>query len=323
MKSSAGKRRFAIGTARTITTSITTGTAIALLSLAPQAQACSICRCGDPTFNALGKDVLSASGWRVAFDWERFAKSQGNDAEGESAIEQRYTADFAYSIADRMLLVARLPYSERTLDQHTGADTERTNTSGRADPEIYAQVRLWASPFTGALGRRANISATLGLKTDWGVNDESRGGERLDEHAQSGTGSTDYFAGLSGYYLLTRDSALFSSVQLRVPGSNKFDYRYGRIYLANFAYERKLAKRVDSVLELNYRHAERDRIDRVGSLDGDTGGAVLYMTPRVLVEVGGGVVLRLAAQVPVVKSLYGEQTEKTVYNVGLTYTFGG
>jgi hypothetical protein len=323
MKSSMGRRPFAIGTATGITKGMTIGVGLALASLAPIAEACSICRCGDPTFNALGKDVLSASGWRVAFDWERFAKSQGNDVAGESTIEQRYTADFAYSIADRMLLVARLPYSERRLTEHAGADTERTNTSGLADPEIYAQVRLWASPFTGALGRRANISATLGLKTDWGVNDESRGGARLDEHAQPGTGSTDYFVGLSGYYLINRDSALFSSVQLRVPGTNNFDYRYGRIYLANFAYERKLAAHVDSVLELNYRHAERDRIDAAGTLDGDTGGAVLYLTPRVLVEVGGGVVLRLAAQVPVVKNLYGEQTEKTVYNIGLTYTFGG
>ena len=127
---------------------------------------------------------------------------------------------------------------------------------------------------------------------------------------------------MSGYYLLDRESALFGSVQERVPGSNDFAYRYGRIFLANVAYERKLARRVDSVLELNYRHAARDEIDAAGTLDGNTGGAVLYLTPRLLLEVGGGVVLRLAAQVPVVKNLYGEQTEKTVYDIGVTYTFG-
>jgi hypothetical protein len=298
------------------------GAAIALAFVPASADACSICRCGDATFNALGKDVLSASGWRFAFDWERFEKTQGTVDAGEATVEQRYTAVVAYSVADRLLVVARLPYSERTLTEQNGTDTERTETSGRSDPEFYAQVRLWASPFTGALGRRANLSATLGLKTDWGINDESSGGVRLDEHAQPGTGSTDYFVGLSGYYLLDRQSALFSSVQLRIPGTNDFDYQYGRIYLANLAYEHKLAERVDSVLELNYRHAGRDQIDATGTLDRDTGGSVLYLTPRLLASMGGGVVLRVAAQVPVVKNLYGEQTEKTVYNIGLTYTFG-
>jgi len=295
--------------------------ALACAGLVPAAHACSICRCGDPTFNALGKDVVAASGWRFALDWERFSKTQGAPGEQDSAVENRYTAVIAYTAADRVLLVARLPYSEHSLVEQSGTDVERTETSGLADPEIYAQIRLWSSPFKGDLGRRASISATLGVKTDWGVNDASRDGARLDEHVQPGTGSTDYFVGLSTYYLFDRQSALFASAQVRVPGSNDFDYRYGRIFLANVAYERKLTGKVDSVLELNYRHAARDRIDATGALDGDTGGSVLYATPRLLLNVGGGVVLRLAAQIPVAENLYGAQDEKTVYNLGLTYTF--
>jgi len=49
---------------------------------------------------------------------------------------------------------------------------------------------------------------------------------------------------------------------------------------------------------------------------------VLYLSPRLLLEVGGGVVLRVGVQIPVSKSLYGEQNEKAVYNVGLTWGFG-
>ena len=297
--------------------------AFALAVLAPAANACSICRCGDPTFNALGKDVVAAGGWRFALDWERFSKTQGPVDERDSVVEQRYTAVAAYTLADRALLVARIPYSEHTLVETLNGEAETTLTSGLADPELYAQFRLWSSPFKGDLGRRASISATLGIKTDWGVSDASRAGERLDEHAQPGTGSTDYFAGLSGYYLIDRSSALFASVQSRVPGSNDLDYRYGRIYLANLAYERKLNETVDTVLELNYRHAERDRVDSSGALDGDTGGSVLYLTPRVLFNIGGGVVLRAAVQVPIAKDLYGTQSEKTVYNLGLTYAFSG
>jgi hypothetical protein len=297
--------------------------AFALAVLAPAANACSICRCGDPTFNALGKDVVTADGWRFALDWERFAKTQGASDERDSVVERRYTAVVAYTLADRLLLVARIPYSEHTLIETGGAEAERTHTSGLADPEIYGQVRLWSSQFRGNLGRRASLSATLGVKTDWGVNDAARAGERLDEHAQPGTGSIDSFYGFSGYYLIDRGSALFASVQARVPGSNDFDYRYGRIYLANLAYERKLNATVDSVLELNYRHAGRDRIDASGALDGDTGGSVLYLTPRLLFNVGGGVVLRAAVQVPIARNLDGTQSEKTVYNLGITYAFNG
>ncbi|MGH8265419.1 MAG: hypothetical protein ACRET4_18240, partial [Steroidobacteraceae bacterium] len=270
-----------------------------------------------------GRDIVSAAGWRFALDWERFSKSQGEPDARDSVVEQRYTAVAAYTLADRVLLVARLPYSDHTLVETAGGDAERTHTSGLADPEIYGQVRLWSSQFQGNLGRRASISATLGIKTDWGVNDAARAGERLDEHAQPGTGSTDFFVGLSSYYLIDHQSALFGSVQTRVPGTNNFDYRYGRINLANLAYERKLNETIDTVLELNYRHAARDRIDSSGALDGDTGGSVLYLTPRVLFNVGGGVVLRAAVQVPIARDLYGTQSEKTVYNLGLTYAFSG
>ncbi len=296
--------------------------ALALAGMAPPADACSICRCGDPTFNALGKDVVSAAGWRFALDWEHFSKTQGPADEQDSVVEQRYTGVLAYTFADRFLLVARVPYSNHSLVETAGTEVERTDTSGLADPEIYGQVRLWSSQFAGDLGRRASVSATFGVKTNWGENNASRDGERLDEHAQPGTGSTDAFFGLSSYYLLDRQSSLFASVQARLPGSNDFGYQYGKIFLANFAYERKLGAKLDAVVELNFRHSDRDEIDATGALDGDTGGTMLYVTPRLLVDVGGGVVLRGAVQIPVVENLYGVQDEKAVYNLGVTFSFG-
>ena len=287
------------------------------------ASACSICRCGDPTFNALGKDVVASIGWRVAFDVDRYEKTQGEPALQESVVERRYTAVGAYTFGERALLVARLPFAERTLTEHVGTDIERTRETGLADPEIYGQIKLWSSPFRGDLGRRGSLAITAGLKTDWGVNDAQRAGQRLDEHVQPGTGSRDYFVGLSGYYLINTSSALFASVQRRMPGENDYGYRYGRISLANVAYEHKLNDRFDSVIELNYRNAGRDRVDFTGDLDPDTGGEMLYVTPRVLVNVGPGLVFRLAAQVPVASRLNGVQSEKTVYNIGFTHTFGG
>ena len=37
------------------------------LAFAVPSFACSICRCGDPTFNALGKEGVAQSGLRLAF----------------------------------------------------------------------------------------------------------------------------------------------------------------------------------------------------------------------------------------------------------------
>jgi hypothetical protein len=84
------------------------------------------------------------------------------------------------------------------------------------------------------------------------------------------------------------------------------------------AYEHTLGTQVDGVLELDFRHAAKDRVDQDGTLDDDTGGSLLYATPRLLVSLGHGLVLRAGAQVPLAKSLNGYQTERAVANVALT-----
>jgi len=169
------------------------------------------------------------------------------------------------------------------------------------------------------LGRRASVSFLLGVKTSWGENGKTASGARLDEHLQPGTGATDVFAGVTALYLIDPLSSVYASTQYRRTGTNDFDYRYGRVTLLNVGAERKVAKKVDAVLELAYRHAEMD-LD-AGERDPNTGGDIVYVAPRVLVDLGRGIVARVMVQVPVVKSLYGDQTEHVVVNAGLTAVF--
>jgi len=296
--------------------------AVAAVTLAAPVWACSICRCGDPTFNALGKEGVAQTGLRVALDWDQVKKTQGPADERDSLRERRTTAMFAYGINDRFGVFARVPFSERDLTEVEDGASESTHASGLADPEIYAQARLWSSGFDGAVGIRASIFAVFGVKTDWGVDDASRGGERLDEHVQPGTGSTDWFGGLSGSYQLDPKSAVFVSAQYRQTGRNDFGYRYGRVSLFNVAYERKLSAHWDAVLEANYRHAGFDQTDTFGVTDPDTGGSITYLTPRILFDAGGGWVLRASGQIPLGQSgLNGEQREKAVVNIGITRLF--
>lgn len=289
--------------------------------IAGPAWGCSICRCGDPTFNALGNDGVAQTGLRLAIDWDQVEKSQGTPAEEFSSLhEERMTFMAAYGISDRFGVFARLPYSDRNLTETAGGESEYSSASGVSDPEIYAQARLWSSGFEGDVGVRSSLYAVFGVKTDWGENRASDGGERLDEHVQPGTGSTDWFAGLSGSYQIDPRSVLFASAQYRNTGRNDFGYQYGRITLLNLAYEHKLGARWDGVIEANYRHAGRDQMDGSGTLDPDTGGSITYLTPRILFDAGGGWVLRASAQIPLSDSgLYGHQDEKVVFNLGVTH----
>src|SRR3954466_1065776 len=96
--------------------------------------ACSICRCGDPTFNAMGKEGVAQTGLRFALDWDQVDKTQGAAEEGhlDNLREQRTTALLAYGLSDRFDLMARVPYSERSLSETEDGEVETTRTSGLA-----------------------------------------------------------------------------------------------------------------------------------------------------------------------------------------------
>jgi len=298
-------------------------TSFALVFAPEKALACSICRCGDPTFNAMGRAGFNARGFRLALDWERFDKDEGNPAEQrEAQVENRFTGLVSYGFSERFILTARAPLSVRNLETTVpGVEPETVHTSGLSDPEIYGQLTLWTSRLTGAVGRRTSLSLVAGVKTPWGTNDLNQEGVRVDEHAQPGTGSTDVFGSLALLYLIDAKSALFVSTGYRNTGENAVGYRYGSSFIANLAYEHKLGSRLDGVLELNFRDAKKDRIDVTGAQDEDTGGSLLYLTPRLLVHLGHGLVLRASAQIPALKDLNGYQKERAVANVGLTYLF--
>lgn len=295
--------------------------AIAVALATGDGRACSVCRCGDPAFSALGLNIQSSGSLTFALDYDRRTKSQGEGDGYESMTEDRLTAVVAYSPSEMLTLFAQLPYASRQLTTAPGGEGPQSGR-GAADPELYALLRVWRAPLTGELGRRAWVGLQLGVKTSGGENDVAEDGERLDEHVQPGTGSTDWIAGIAAVRVLDRSSSLFGSAQYRSTGDNRHDYRYGSSALANLGYERRVASRADLILELNYRSAGRDRIDANGELDPDTGGEVLYVTPRVVLTVAKSVVLRLSAQVPAVRRLNGVQTEGTVWGAGLTWVSG-
>jgi hypothetical protein len=293
------------------------GFVILLFALPRAAAACSMCRCSDPVFSALGEGLYTYGGFQVALDWTRLDQSQGAGERLEEQVRHSVVATISYGWRERLTFVAQVPYTFNHLTE--GEDVETAD--GVGDPAFSVYVRLWSSEFSGGLGRRAWISAVVGVKTPWGRNDVTNDGVRLDEHVQPGTGATNLVGGLSGLYLLDENSSIYASAAYTGTGRNDFGYKYGDNVQANLVYERKLTDWLDGVVELNFLDAKRDQVDTLGVPDPDTGGQTLYVTPRVGVNIVRGLVARAAVQIPVWENLNGIQDVKPAFTAGLTYVF--
>ncbi|HEY2798749.1 MAG TPA: hypothetical protein VGK26_12730 [Thermoanaerobaculia bacterium] len=288
-----------------------------LLLAPPRADACSMCRCSDPVFSALGQGLYNQSGFKLALDWNRSNQSEGPPDDFEAQVRNTLTLTASYSWHESLTFVAQLPYVWAHQDATDGVE----ETKDLGDPAFYVYGRLWSSEFAQGLGRRAWLSAMVGVKTPWGQNDATADGERADEHVQPGTGATNLSGGLSFLYLLDPESSIFTSTTYIGTGRNKFGYRYGNNFQVNVVYDRKLTDWLDGLVETNFLYAREDQVDFSGLVDENTGGKSLYITPRIAIHVAHGLVARAAAQFPVWKDLNGIQSIHPTYSGGLTYVF--
>lgn len=289
--------------------------AVSLSSLAPsEARACSMCRCGDPTYSLVGSQLFVPRTFTLGFDADRYEKDQVAEAEPgrEREVEQRYTLSAAYTFGRRFTALAFLPLVRRSITAPGGSDS----FTGLSDPEFLLHYRA-LSPRPGSW-----LSLSAGVRPGWGKNDAARDGARLEEHLQPGIGATSASAGLSFSRVVgaADDSSIFGSVTGRLNGRNDVGYHYGNLVLANVGYERKIGRRFNAVLEANFRYAARDEVAR-GIEDPNTGGSVLYLTPRVILKVDQKHFFRLGLQIPVAKGLYGDQDEKVNVIGGLSVRF--
>ena len=236
--------------------------------LAPtRAAACSICRCSDPVFNALGEGLYRYGGFQVALDWNRLNQSRGRGTRLRGQIREHADRDVLLLAGERFTVVAQVPYTFNHLtDGRRRRDRGRPRRSG-----VLPLVRLWSSQFAGPR-RRAWISAVVAVKTPWGNNDVSENGERLDEHVQPGTGATNLFRRAHGALSVRRESSIFASAAYTRHGPNDFGYKYGNNVQVNVVYDRKLTEVSTASLELNFLDAKRDQVDAAGVLDPNTGG---------------------------------------------------
>lgn len=284
------------------------------LALVPRAaEACSMCRCGDPTFSLVDSQLFVPKMWHFGLDTGRYAKDQVAEDDAltrEKEEENRLTLSVSRTLGSRLTLVGQLPFAHRTIT----TPSEQGTLSGLSDPALLAHYRLY-SPGAGSW-----VSLSLGLRPGWGQNNRQRDGARAEEHLQPATGAAGVEPGMSFSRFVGGDGSVFGSVGGRFNGRNDAGYHYGNAVLANLGYEKKLSQRFNGILEANFRRAAKDE-PVLGESDDNTGGSVLYVSPRVLVKLDRTLFLRFGVQIPIVKSLYGDQDEKVNFLTGLTVRF--
>jgi hypothetical protein len=297
-----------------------------LLSAQAFAFPCSVCRCGDPSFFLNNAQQLAAG--RFLFAIEHFNTRKSSAAEEqqiglekvfsplrvahgdlESQVQNALQLTFKYGLGSRIMLMASAPYTFNRISSASGVET----TDGFGDPEIMAIAQLLNfANNTWALQGIAGTRVPLG-KSD--QTDES--GARLEQHLQTGTGA---WAGMFGAQLLYGGGSipLFFSASYQTNGTNDHDFSYGNVFRFNAATQRGLSKSLDAIAEINGRTADYDTEGT--ATDPNSGGTIVYFSPGLRLRLGSALSLRSQVQIPVIKSLHGEQNEKVNVRTGLVWS---
>jgi hypothetical protein len=274
--------------------------------------ACSMCHCSDPVYR-LTEGQFGLQAIRLSLEMDQYAKDQVAEdfpSGRETETENRVTLAGAWAPLPALRLVARVPFTSRTIDDPAGTNTMK----GLSDPDLNAQFAF----FRSTSGRPQWLALTGGIKSSWGQNDRQLDGVRADEHLQPGSGAASVAAGMAYSLEQSARSHWYASAGGRWNGRNSSGYRYGDAFTAVGAYQRGVNAWLSAAAELNFRVTEKD--DNAGALDPNTGGSVLYVTPRVNLALGGGpMALRLGVQIPVMQHLYGDQNEHTNFLTGLVF----
>lgn len=310
------------------------------------ARACSVCLAGDAVYDAQGAGAQQPGDLTAYFEIRGFQKKSGHLPEGGDhgheegghghepgpAVEEnqniRLRMLLAWTPFDRITLSLDVPAVFTEIVETEGHHSTRMRSAGLGDVTSNLALVLWRNrdvlPST-------SLEARLFLKAPTGQSRLTEQGVR-DKHLQPGTGSWDFGGGLAATWRLAWGS-LYASALYRENTEGSLEYEYGDVWLGNLAASAPLGHwtgvpeldRIAPGLELNFRHAERDRFR--GGRFADSGGAMLYVTPTLRFQLPwrrGGVApsIRAGVQIPLTDAwLHGFQREGEVWTAGVVLPF--
>ena len=292
--------------------------AVSATLFAMSAEACSVCGCGDPLFVA-GDSKPMAGTWRFAFDYiylTASARSDDNPAQTESLVQMTFLPAVVYSPTDALNLVLQVPVTWKQWTLTGGGLPEETASPfGLGDIELSARYFVWSATDLAAR-QRQSFAVTAGTSFPTGGDDTEVDGQRIDQHAQLGTGAFGPYVG--GLYTFNQDPWTFTgTVTGRYRTTNSYGYRFGGAVLFGLTARYRIVAPFFFSLGVDGRFAMRDNDS--GQTQLNTGGFLLAATPGVMWNLTDGLWLQAQAQLPFATHLYGVQSVGPVVTVGLQF----
>jgi hypothetical protein len=286
----------------------------------PSAQACSVCGCGEP-LASLGQTRLKAGQVQLAMEYEFLtarARSDSDPALVETLTQMTLRPVFVFSPWDNLMAIVQIPLVyKRWAEATPGVDPNSARPKGLGDVDLSARLFV-LNRIHLARRSRESLALSAGTSLPTGPNAAQANGDRIDEHAQLGTGAWAPYAGV--LYSLSREPwSFFASINGRLPLRNDYGYRYGSALLWSSRVERQLGDRVFLGVGLDGRYAWRDEHDR--TLQSNTGGLVLAAVPLARVRLWDELWLNGRAQLPFVTHLFGDQSVGATFTAAVQYTF--
>lgn len=292
---------------------------LSALSIPSTALACSVCGCGDPL--VVAGDAMPVSGnLRFALEGEYLSATAASDedpAATEGLVQQTLRPVVIVSLLNQLNLVAQVPVTRKVWSLTGGATPEEATPLGLGDIDLGVRWFVWQTADMG-VDRRQNLALTGGTSLPTGPNNAvDEAGDRIDDHAQLGTGSFGPYLG--ALYAFHQDPW---NVSLNAGGRfhtvNNYGYQYGPAVLWSARGQLRPWERVAFVLGVDGRFAWQDTM--AGEVQTNTGGLVLAAVPGVDVNVAGNLWLHAAVQIPVYTALFGTQTVGPVFGASLQYS---
>src|SRR5216684_2782406 len=286
----------------------------------PSAQACSVCQCGEP-LASIGQTKLNAGQVQLAMEYEVLSARARSDSDPtfvETLTQMTLRPIFAFSPWDNFIAIVQIPLVDKNWAEATpGFDPNRTRPKGLGDVDLSARLFILNRAHL-ARRSRESLALSAGTSLPTGANAAQANGDRIDEHAQLGTGALAPYAGV--LYSLSKDPwSFFTSVSGKLPLRNDYAYRYGPALLWSARVEHQLGDRLSLGVGLDGRYAARDEHER--TLQQNTGGLVLAAAPLVRVRLWDDLWLNGRAQLPFVTHLFGDQSVGATFTATVQYTF--
>jgi hypothetical protein len=252
---------------------------------------------------------------------QRATKSGDFDALRRSLVT---TMSLAYGVTEDFQVGASLGYYRGS--DFFSAEQDAFGTVDVADADPHGLTDLWLQgKYRFVHNELGSLALIGGVKLPTG-NDDQRlsNGEKLEPSSQPGTGAFDGQAGLAWSRFLTPKLTADASAVYTLRGEHA-GFTVGDRFDAGVALAYRLTDSITAFpnwslfAEANVVWLGKD--DDHGTLNDNSGGTTLYLTPGARVRFDPHSALTLAPSFPVVQSLHGEQIE-TRFKVAATLSFG-